>query len=137
MNPKDVVLRFNREVIERGSEAAYRELLAPTFVNHTAPLGLPKGPEGIHRMIEDVLRPALAELRVEIHDQTEEAGKVTTRKTIRGTHRGTLLGVAATGRAVGIDVIEIVRIENGQYVEHWSVTSLPSVVASLGAPAAG
>lgn len=57
-----------------------------------------------------VLRPAFADLQVEIHDQIAEGDKVTTRKTLPGTHRGKLLGIAPTGRQVAIDVIDIVRL---------------------------
>jgi hypothetical protein len=32
---------------------------------------------------------------------------------------------------VSIDVIDIVRIRNGQYVEHWGINSLPSLLAAL------
>ena len=138
MNPKDVVRRFNREIIEQGSEAAYRALLPPTFVNRSAPPGFPAGPDGMRQMFEGALRPALADLRVEIHDQVVEGDKVTTRKTIHGTHRAPLFGIPATGRAIAIDVIDIVRVENGQYSEHWGVNTLPSVLAELsaaGAPA--
>jgi len=131
MNPKDIVLRFNREIIERGREAAYRELLAPTFVNRTAPPGADAGPEGMRHTFEGLLRPALGDLRVEIHDQIAEGDKVTTRKTILGTHTGTLFGIPATGRAVAIAVIDIVRVANGQYAEHWGVNSLPTVLAEL------
>ena len=135
MTPKDVVLRFNREIIEQGSEAAYRELLPPSFVNRSAPPGSPAGPEGMRQTFEGILRPAIAGIRVEIHDQIVEGDKVTTRKTIHGTHRAALLGIPATGRAVAIDVIDIVRVENGQYAEHWGVNTLPNVLAELRAAA--
>jgi predicted ester cyclase len=128
---KAVVIRFNQEVIERGLEASYRALLAPDFVNRTAPPGMPAGPEGMAFMFEKVIRPALDHLRVEIHEQVAEGDLVTTRKTIRGTHRGDLLGVPATGKEVAIDVIDIVRVRDGQYVEHWGVNTLPSVLAAL------
>jgi len=78
-----------------------------------------------------VLRPAFPDLKVEIHDQVSEGDKVTTRKTLRGTHRGELLGIAATDEAVTIDVIDIVRLEDGRYAEHWGVTTLGSVLAVL------
>ena len=66
-----------------------------------------------------------------IHDQIAEGDKVTTRKTITGTHEGALLGIAPTHKQIAIDVIDIVRIENGQYAEHWGINTLSSVIASL------
>lgn len=121
---KLAVRRFNTDVIENGSAEAFAALMAPDFINHTAPLGLPKGPEGMWAMLEQVLRPALSGLRVTIHDQLADGDKVTTRKTISGVHTGPLLGVAPTGRSVTIDVIDIVRLENGRYAEHWGINTL-------------
>lgn len=128
---KAVVRRFNREVIERGDERAFAELMAPDFVNRTAAPGTPAGPEGMFNTLIRVLRPAFVDLSVEIHDQVAEGDKVTTRKTIRGTHRGDLLGVPPTGKTVAIEVIDIVRIQDGRYVEHWGINNLSSVLAQL------
>jgi predicted ester cyclase len=105
--------------------------MAPGFINHSAPEGAPKGPEGMWLTFHNILRPALSDLRVVIHDQIAEGDRVTTRKTITGIHEGTLLGIAPTNKAIAIDVIDIVRIENGQYAEHWGVNTLFSVLTSL------
>ncbi len=128
---KSAVMRFNKEVIERGDEGAFRDLMAPSFVNRTAPPGAPNGCDGMLHTFNRVLRPALPDLLVEIHEQIAEGDKVTTRKTIHGTHRGELLGIPATNKRIAIDVIDIVRLENGRYVEHWGVNTLPAVLASL------
>jgi predicted ester cyclase len=128
---KSIVIRFNREVIEQGNEDAFRELIAADFVNRTAAPGMPNGPEGMLHTFNRVLRPALPDLTVTIHEQVAEGDKVTTRKTLSGTLRGPLLGVAATNERIQIEVIDIVRIENGRYAEHWGINNLPSVLAML------
>jgi predicted ester cyclase len=128
---KAVVVRFNKEVIEQGNEATFRDLMAFGFVNRSAPPGAPTGPEGMLITFNRVLRPAFPDLSVEIHDQVAEGDKVTTRKTIRGTHRGELFGIPPTGKRIEIDVIDIVRLANGRYAEHWGVNTLPSVLAAL------
>jgi len=73
----------------------------------------------------------VTDLTVEIHDQIAEGDKVTTRKTLRGTHCGELLGIPATNKRVEIQVIDIVRLSDGRYVEHWGVNTLPSVLSQL------
>ncbi|PKR87852.1 ester cyclase [Pleomorphomonas diazotrophica] len=128
---KSVVRRFNVEVIQNGNALAFQALMAPDFVNHAAPPGRPNGPESMWATFETVLRPAISELTVTIHDQIAEGDKVTTRKTICGRHTGDLLGVAATGRDISIDVIDIVRVEGGRYREHWGLNTLQAVLASL------
>lgn len=128
---KEVVRRFNIEVIQNGSEADFRALMAPDFVNHAALPGMHQGPESMWNTFQNVLRPALSNLTVTIHDQIAEGDKVTTRKTIRGVHTGTLLGIPATGREVSINVIDIVRVENGRYTEHWGVNTFSDVLSEL------
>ncbi len=128
---KDVVRRFNIEVVQNGNAEAFRALMAPDFINHAAPPDGPNGPDSMWNTFENVLRPALANLKVTIHDQIAEDDKVTTRKTISGVHTGALLGVPATGRQVAIDVIDIVRVQDGRYREHWGLNTLPAVLAAL------
>ena len=128
---KAVVRRFNEEVIVKGDRAAFDALIAPDFVNHSAPSGAPSGPESMWHTFQNVLRPAFSGLKVTIVDQIAEGEKVTTRKTLTGVHAGALLGIAPTGRDVSIDVIDIVRVVDGRYVEHWGINTLPSVIAQL------
>lgn len=128
---KEVVRRFNIEVIQNGNEAAFRALMAPRFINHAALPGMPNGPDSMWNTFQNILRPALSSLTVTIHDQIAEADRVTTRKTISGVHTGTLMGVPATGRDVAISVIDIVRIEDGRYAEHWGLNTLSTVLAQL------
>lgn len=79
----------------------------------------------------DILRPAMPDIHVTIRQQLSEGDLVTTRKTISGTQCGALLGIPATGRAVNIVVIDIVRVKDGKYLEHWGITSLPEVLSQL------
>lgn len=134
LSPKDTVIAFNRDVIQNGNRDAFDALMAEGFINHAAPPGAPRGPEGMWHTFQNVLRPALSHMQVVIHVQVVEGAMVSTRKSITGTHTGELLGIAPTQRAVSIDVIDIVRVVNGQYVEHWGVNTLPTVLASLSAP---
>lgn len=131
VEPKAVVRRFNMEVIQEGNEATFHALMDPDFVNHAATPGAPNGPESMWNTFQNILRPALSGLTVNIHDQIAEGDKVTTRKTITGVHTGPLLGVPATGREVSISVIDIVRVKEGRYAEHWGLNTLPMVLAEL------
>lgn len=128
---KEVVRRFNIEVIQNGNEAEFNALMAPDFINHAAPQGMPNGPESMWNTFQNILRPALSDLRVTIHDQIAEDDKVTTRKTISGVHSGALAGIPATGRDVAIAVIDIVRVRDGKYAEHWGLNTLSNVLAAL------
>jgi hypothetical protein len=75
---KAVVVRFNKEVVEQGNEATFRELMAAGFVNRSAPPGAPSGPEGMLFTFNRVLRPAFPDLSVA---QTKEPDLTGTRRT--------------------------------------------------------
>ncbi|MBO0953005.1 ester cyclase [Fibrella forsythiae] len=128
---KEVVRRFNQEVIAEGNLDSFNELMDDQFINHSAPPGADKGPGGMIHTFNQILRPALAAMRVIIHDQIAEGDLVTTRKTITGTHAGTLMGIPPTERSVSIDVIDVVRLRHGKYIEHWGINTLPLVLQQL------
>lgn len=127
---KDIVRRFNQEVIQEGKRSSFDELIDPTFVNRTAPASS-NDKEGMWNTIANVLRPAFPDLRVLIHQQIAEGDCVTTRKTIEATHTGTLLGIPATNKRVVFDVIDIVRLKDGKYLEHWGINTFEKVVGEL------
>ncbi len=62
---------------------------------------------------------AFPDMRVTVEDVIAEADKVVTRWTIRGTHRGELMGIAPTDEQVEIEGITIQRIEGGKIAEEW------------------
>ena len=127
-----VVRRFVDEYQGTGKEEVALELLAPDFVDRS-PFG-PFSPDregvlGLFRM----LRGGFPDLHAEIHDQLVDGDKVVTRKTFHGTHKGELLGIAPTGRAVAWDVIDIVRVRDNVMVEHWNVVDALGLMTQLGA----
>lgn len=128
---KAIVVRFNKEVIERGNVESFQELMDSEFINHSAPDGADRGPAGMIYTFNEVLRPAIPDIKVTIYDQIAEGDKVVTRKNISGTQTGNLMGIPPTGKKISIDVIDIVRIKNGKYAEHWGINTLSSVIAQL------
>ncbi len=92
--------------------------------------------EGV-KAIFDAFHQAFAGFTGHIHDQVAELDRVVTRKTFRGRHVGDFMGVSATGIDVHIDVIDIVRIADGQIVEHWNVVDQLGLMRQLGAPRGG
>jgi predicted ester cyclase len=127
---KEVVIRFNKEVIEQCNPNSFAQLIDENFVNQTAPPNS-NGAEGMWHTFNNILKPAFPDLTVEIYDQIAEDDKVTTRKAIIGTHNGKLLDVEPTGQKIKIDVIDIVRIKDGKYLEHWGINTLQTVLTEL------
>jgi steroid delta-isomerase-like uncharacterized protein len=128
---KAIVTRFNKEAIGEGRLAVFEELIDVAFINHTAPAGMPSGRDGVVRFIIDVLRPAFPDLHVEIYDQVAEGDKVVTRKAFHGTHLGSFMGIPATGKSIVFPVIDIIRLQHGKYIEHWSIRDTHAVLQQL------
>jgi steroid delta-isomerase-like uncharacterized protein len=128
---KAIVLRFNKEFIEQGKRASFNELVAEDVVNHSAPPGTNTGQEGMIYFLQTVLKAGFPDLTVEIHDQIAEGDKVTTRKTFHATHLGELLGMPPTHKKVAIQVMDIIRLRDGQYVEHWGMSNLSDILNDL------
>ena len=130
---KAIIRRFNLEVIEQGNLESFKELMNNQFINRTAPEGIDNGPGGMIYTFNQILRPAFPDLKVTIYEQLAEGDLVTTRKTITGTHDGIFMGVPPTGKKITIHVIDIVRVVNGQYYEHWGLNTLSNVLNQLAA----
>jgi predicted ester cyclase len=129
---KQVVRRFVDEYQTAADEQAFAELLHPDVVDRSRPPGIADGAEGVRQQFA-AFRAAFPDFRAAIHDQIAEGDKVVTRKVFHGTHRGELMGIAPTGREVQIEVIDIVRVEGGQIVEHWNVVDRLGLLQQLGA----
>lgn len=128
---KAIVRRFNTAVIEQGSLEAFHELVSPDVINHAAPEGAPNGAESMVHFLLHMLRTGFPDVRVEILDQIAEGDRVTTRKVLHGTHTGVFLGVQPSHKKVAIQVIDIIRLSDGKYVEHWGISNIPEVIGAL------
>lgn len=127
---KAVVAHFNKAFIEEGDMDVFHQTISPDFVNHSAPPGQDAGIDDAGHLITS-LRSAFPDLTVTIHDQVAEGDRVVTRKSFRGTHRGSFQGIHATGRTVEYSVIDIIRLKGGRFVEHWAVADLAGLRAQL------
>jgi steroid delta-isomerase-like uncharacterized protein len=68
-----------------------------------------------------------------VEDQVAEGDRVATRWRARGTHRGPLGDMAATGRAFEMDGVTIERIEDGRIAEIWVARDELGLMRQLGA----
>lgn len=128
---KATVIRFNKEVIEQGNSDTFKALVDDEVINHSAPRGTPNGPESMSYFIFEILRKGFPDIKVEILDQVAEADKVTSRKVFHATHTGEFMGIAPTNKKVSIYVIDIIRLKNGKYTEHWGMSNISEILQQL------
>jgi predicted SnoaL-like aldol condensation-catalyzing enzyme len=127
---KEVVLRFNKEFLEKNNIEVLKELVAEDFINHTAAANVPNGVTGLVQFVA-MLHKGLSEIQIEIFEQAAEGDIVATRKEIHAKHTGEIMGRAATGKSVTLNVIDMIRLRDGKYIEHWGRNDFMQVIQSL------
>jgi len=134
---KVLARRFISEGWDKGNLGILDELLAPTYVDHNPPPGLPADREGAKQGIT-LFRTAFPDLKNTIEDLVAEGDKVVGRLISRGTHRGEFQGIPPTGKQVVVEGIFIGRVAGGKLVETWGQFDAIGLLQQLGAmPPAG
>jgi len=114
---KAVIARFVEEVQNQKNWDVFDELNADDFVNHSAPPGVPTDKAGGKMFLRGFLE-AFPDCRFTIDDMIAEGDQVVTKKTFSGTHTQELNGLPPTGKQVTLQFADIMRLRDGQIVEH-------------------
>ena len=129
---KDLLRRYFEEVWEKQNPEAVRLFLAPDYKRHTSPTAKPLTlDEQIQRL--GGFRAAFPDIQIRVEEVIAEGDLISFRSTLRGTHQGELLGIAPTGKKVTVNLLDMVRIENGKFVEQWGGPDLYDLIRQLGA----
>lgn len=115
---KAVIRRFVEAVQNNQDWTAYDELNDPSFVNLSAPPGVPADREG-GKVYLQAFAGAYPDASFTIDDMIAEGDQVVTKKTFSGTNTGEFAGMPATGRSVSVQYVDIMRVHDGRIVEHW------------------
>lgn len=139
---KSSVLEANKQLCRdyfqaflKGDTDWMKKHIAPTFVRHDPGLAFEvKGPEGVKKLY-DVLMPAFPDMELPLLDFIAEGDKVLVRLKVKGTHSGPLGEMAATGKKIDIDVLDLFQFKDGVLVEHWALLDNLGMLKQLGASA--
>lgn len=118
MSPKDLGYRWAELWNANVDLAIIDELVAPDFVSHSAPVGLPAGREGVKQWVS-LFHKAFPDIYSTAEDVIVDGDKVVERFIAGGTHQGEFFGIPPTGKKGMITGINILRVANGKIVEHW------------------
>jgi steroid delta-isomerase-like uncharacterized protein len=128
---KELSRRFT-ELFSTGDEALADEVLNPDVAFHgTAGDGELRGIAELKAFVASY-RQAFPDARSTVEDQVAEGDKVVTRWRARGTHRGQLGPIAATGRQFEMDGVTIERIAGGRIAEVWVARDELGLLGQLG-----
>ena len=127
-----VVRRYLEEVWDKNNPAAIDAFLAPQYRRYVSATGAPLTRDGQKQRLA-TFRTAFPDMQLTLEEMLTDGDRVAFRSTLRGTHRGNFLAIPPTGRAVTVSLIDMMRIEQGQIIEHWGGPDLFDLLQQVGA----
>jgi len=130
---KTLTKRF-LEAMNAGHLDRLDEIIVSDYVHHD-----PNLPPDVQRGLDNYKRGigaffvAFPDLHGTAEDVIAEGDRVVTRLTWKGTHKGDLMGIPASGRPVSFSMIQIQRIANGKIAEGWVTFDAMTMMQQVGA----
>lgn len=123
------------DVINTGRLDLCDRYLADDRIDHTdygLPAGMADGQEGFRRVVGGFLE-AFPDLRLEVQFIVAGDERIVFYISTTGTHRGSFMGMAATGKRFRSNGVDIFRFDaEGKIAEHWGVFDVFGTLAQLG-----
>jgi predicted ester cyclase len=129
MSQVEEILHGIYEAVNTGNLALLDKFVAPDYAEHS------EGSQGVEPFKRQItaFRAAFPDLHVTIDDLLlADGGRFASRTTVTGTHTGDLMGMAATGRRISVEAVDIGRIADGQAQERWGGLNMYSLLTQLG-----
>jgi steroid delta-isomerase-like uncharacterized protein len=127
---KAVATRYLEEFWNSGKMETADDIIAPDYTDHR-PVGEAKGPAAL-KQFATAFRSTFPDLHFTLEDQLAEREKAVVRWTFTGTHKGELLGIAATGKQVTLQGATILHFSAGKITETWVFWDRMSLMEQLG-----
>ena len=120
------------EIMNSRDVSRFGEIKSPDYVNHNA--FAEPGLEGSKKVLGAIIA-GVPDLTVTAEDVfvSADGTRVVGRYRYDGTHTGNLLGYVGTGQSFAMRSIDIWRVENGKFVEHWDELNTLDVFIQMGA----
>jgi predicted ester cyclase len=106
----------------------FPELFTEGYIQHSG-----RSPSGLAAQIENFKRiiASMPDLRLQVEDRIIAGDKVVARVTYSATHSQPIRDIAPTGKTFAFRTIDIWRVENGKFAEHWDLTDVTEVLGRL------
>lgn len=119
------------EAVNTGKFELFNEVVAATCVDHDPAPGQVAGPEG-YRQFFGGIREAFPDLSVGLETLVADDESIAIAYTMAGTHRGSLMGIAPTGKKIKIRGVQIAKFRDGKMVERWGSSDQLGMLEQLG-----
>jgi steroid delta-isomerase-like uncharacterized protein len=119
------------EGVNTGKFDLFPEAVAADCVDHDPAPGQGPGPEG-YRMFFSAIRTAFPDLEVGLETMVADEESVAFAYTMKGTHKGPLMGIPPTGKKISIRGVQVSKFRDGKMVERWGSSDQLGMLQQLG-----
>jgi steroid delta-isomerase-like uncharacterized protein len=108
--------------------SSFPDLFTESYIQHSG-----RSPSGLAAQIETFRRiiASMPDVQVRVEDRIIAGDKVVARNTYSATHTQPIRGIPPTGKTFTFRTIDIWRVENGKFAEHWDLTDTAEVLRQL------
>jgi predicted ester cyclase len=108
--------------------SSFGEIHTESYIQHSG-----RSPNGLAAQIENFrgIFSRMPDVEMRVEDRIIAGDKVVARMTFSATHTQPLLGIAPTGRRFTLRTIDIWRVENGKFAEHWDIVDYAGLQKQL------
>jgi predicted ester cyclase len=125
-----VVERLFDEVVNAGRIEVVDELISPDFVDH-GPMGEVQGLEPFKELVE-MWRAAVPDVHCDVENWFEAGDMAAWNVRVTGTHAGSMMGIAPTGRTFEYVTPNIARFAGTKPIEHWADQGMFQFLTQIG-----
>jgi steroid delta-isomerase-like uncharacterized protein len=131
-----IVRRFYEELWNQRNVEVADEIFASNCVTHQLQSGAevsaaPRNPDSVKHHVAEWLA-GFPDLRFTVDQMIAEGDRVVSQSVMHGTHTGTWMRLAPTGKAVSIRMMVIHRLVEGKIVEDWVLVEASGFFQQLG-----
>ena len=107
---------------------AFAAFTAENYIQHSG-----RSPNGLAALVETFrgVFARMPDVQMRAEDRIIAGDRVVSRMVLAATHTQPLQGIAPTGRRFELRTIDIWRVENGKFAEHWDIVDFPGLLKQL------
>jgi predicted ester cyclase len=128
----ELVREYTHRVFNEHNPELASEFVTQDVRWHGGTLGSIEGSDNLVALLRSFIG-ALPDLNAQEQDIVADGDTVAVRFVVEATHEGELLGIAATGRRLRWDAVDVYRLRDGKISEEWAADDLTAILDAVGA----
>ena len=108
--------------------SSFAEIHTESYIQHSG-----RNPSGLAAQIENFrgIFARMPDVQARVEDRIIAGDRVVARMSLSATHTQPLQGIDPTGKRFTLRTIDIWRVEDGKFAEHWDIVDFPGLLKQL------